>query len=322
MAHKIDVSRVRDELVQAFKLGEEDRVRALIPQLGTGRRQVRAMLESMLADPDSLVRQAAAFGLGELGGEASAKRLEQHLAIEEARDDHDGDAVVGDIVRALGHLKDAGARTSLVRRLERMLARKVERSDIYEIAQALWRKRHPDLLPPVRRSLEQLTLPAPHGLHGLLVLLEKTPEELGAWARDPAVPLENKTEALSVLEEEVPATLVPTLPAFIFTAEALNEQEVGQNRKAEYYCECLLSMLLRDRDRLLSALPADARAALRTVARKLIAATFPNPSIAAAVVLGAIGRPEDAAFLEAHCHEYPTLAKVFRDAAQALRNLH
>src|SRR3954449_12004401 len=106
MAHKIDVARIRDEMVQAFKWGEEDRVRSLIPQLGTGAKQIRAALEAMLEAPDSLVRQAAAFGLGELGGAASAKRLEEQLAIEEARGDYDGEAVVEDIVRALGRIEE------------------------------------------------------------------------------------------------------------------------------------------------------------------------------------------------------------------------
>jgi hypothetical protein len=323
MARKVDVAQIRGELVEAVNQGDEDRARALVPQLGPEPKQVRAALETMLEDPAPLARQAAAFGLGELGGAASVRRLEQQLSVEEARGDYDGDAVVGDIVRALGHLKEAGARASLVRRLERLAARKVERSDIYEIAHPLWRKRHPDLISPVRRSLEQLTLPAPHGLHGLLLLLEKSPEELSAWVRDPAVPVEYRTEVLSVLEEDVPDTLVPTLLAFISAAEALSEQEVGQNRKAAYYCECLFSLLLRDPERLLTAPPLEsARPGLRSVARRVISATFPNPSISAAIVLKAAGRPEDAEFLEAHCPAYPALAKVFRDAAQILRNLH
>jgi HEAT repeat protein len=323
MAHKIDVARIRDELVQAFKWGEEDRVRSLIPQLGTGPKQIRAALEAMLEAPDSLVRQAAAFGLGELGGAASAKRLEEQLSIEEARGDYDGEAVVEDIVRALGRIEEASARAPLVRRLERLAATsQPARSDIGELARALWRRRHPDLLPVVRRSLERISLPAPHGLHGLLPLLEKSPTDLAVWARDPAVPSEHKTRVLVVLEEDVPDAWVPVLPAFISTAEALSEQDLRQDGDAEHYCERLLSLLLTDRERLLPALPESARSALRTVARRLISATFPNPSISAAVVLESIGRPEDAAFLEAHCPEYPTLAKVFHDAAKALRALH
>ncbi len=323
MAHKIDAAHLRDELVQAFKWGDEDRVRALIPRLGKGPKQVRAALEAMLKDADSLVRQAAAFGLGELGGAASARHLEEQLAIEEARGNYDGEAVVEDIVRALGRIEEVSARAPLVRRLERLAATsQPEPSDIIALARALWRRRHPDLRPAVRRSLERISLPAPHGLHGLLPLLEKSPAELDAWARDPAVPVTYKTRVLVVLEEDVPDALITILPAFIATAEALSEQTLKQDRDAEYYCECMLSLLLTDRERLLPALPENTRSALRTVARRLISATFPNPSVSAAVVLEIIGRPEDAPFLEAHCPEYPTLAKVFRDAAQALRNLH
>ncbi|HYO57290.1 HEAT repeat domain-containing protein [Archangium sp.] len=318
----MDVSRIRDDLVRAVKQGDENRARILVFQLGTGPKQIRAVLEAMLEDSDSLVRQAAAFGLGALGGAASAKRLEQQLALEEARGDYDGDAVIADIVRALSHIEEAGARKSLVRRLERLATRKMERSDAYEMAYALWRKRHPDLLPAVRQSLETLSLPAPHGLHGLLLLLEKTPEELNAWAQDPAVPMNYKTEVLAVLQEEVPDALISVLPAFISMAEPLSEETLSQDRHSADYCECLLRLLLMDRERLLSALPEHARSVLRSVARRLISATFPNPSTSAAVILEAIGRPEDAAFLEAHCPEYPTLAKVFLEAAQTLRNLH
>ena len=60
---------------------------------------------------------------------------------------------------------------------------------------------------------------------------------------------------------------------------------------------------------------------MRAVARGLIAATFPNPSPLAAVMLEVVGRPEDADFLDAHCPAYPTLAKVFHDAARVLRGL-
>ncbi|MFL5344109.1 MAG: HEAT repeat domain-containing protein [Hyalangium sp.] len=323
MALKIDVAQIRDELVKAFRFGEEARVRELIPQLGSGPKQVRAELEAMLRNEDSLVRQAAAFGLGELGGAASVRRLEEQLTIEEARGSYGGDAVIEDIVRALGRIEGASARTPLVRRLERLAATpQPEPSDVIWLARALWKRRHSDMLPVVRRSLETISLPAPHGLHGLLPLLEKSPADLDAWARDPMVPIAHKIEVLVVLEEDVPDTLIPILPAFISTAEALSEPSLRQSRDETYYCEHLLRLLLADRERLLPALPANARSAARTVARRLITVTFPNPSTAAAVVLGIIGRPEDAVFLEAHCPEYPTLAKVFRDAAQALRALH
>jgi HEAT repeat protein len=56
----------RDELVAAFKEGDEFRARAQVSRLGA--RKARPLLEAMLEDPDAVVRQAAAFGLGELGG--------------------------------------------------------------------------------------------------------------------------------------------------------------------------------------------------------------------------------------------------------------
>src|SRR5437868_9047581 len=113
MASKKDVSQVRARLVQAVKEGDETGARSLVPQLGVGPRQVRTALEAMLEDSDSLVRQAAAFGLGEIGGTASARRLEQQLAIEETRGDHDGAAVIEDITQALGRIKDSSARAGL-----------------------------------------------------------------------------------------------------------------------------------------------------------------------------------------------------------------
>jgi hypothetical protein len=134
--------------------------------------------------------------------------------------------------------------------------------------------------------------------------------------------VEYKTEVLSVLEEEVPESLLPTFPAFIATAERLSEQAASPDRKAIYYRECLLGLLLMDRERFLPALPQEARIALRAVARSLITATFPNPSLSAAVVLKFVGRLEDAAFLDAHRPEDPTCAKVFNDTAQLLRSRH
>jgi hypothetical protein len=322
MASKQDVSQVRAQLVQAVKAGDETGARSLIPQLGAGPRQVRAILEAMLKDPDSLMRQAAAFSLGELGGAASARRLEQQLAIEEARGDHDGAAVIEDITRALGRIEDSSARAGLVRRLERLARGTPERSDVNELACVLWKQRHPDLLPAVRRSLETLSLPEPHGLHGLLVLLEKSPADLDSWARDPTVSMRHKTRVLAVLAEDVPETLVPVLPAFISAADALSEQTLKQDREAVNLCDSLFRLLLRHRERILAALSKPVREMLRTTARRLITATFPNSSTQAALVLEIVGHPEDAAFLEAHSPQYPVLAKVFHDAAQTLRNLH
>ncbi|WP_146209613.1 hypothetical protein [Vitiosangium sp. GDMCC 1.1324] len=174
----------------------------------------------------------------------------------------------------------------------------------------------------MRRSLETLSLPEPHGLHGLWVLLEKSPVELAAWARDPTVSLCHKTRALAVLAEDVPDTLVPVLPAFISAAEPLSEQLLMQDREALYFYDNLFRLLLRHRERLFVSFPQTARESLRTAARRMITATFPNASPQAASVLEIAGRPEDAAFLEAHAPEYPVLAKVFHDAARVLRNLH
>jgi hypothetical protein len=55
------VARVQEELVSAVKQGDEALARKLVFQLGAGPRQVRAVLETMLEEPASLVRQAAVF---------------------------------------------------------------------------------------------------------------------------------------------------------------------------------------------------------------------------------------------------------------------
>ncbi|WP_224244485.1 hypothetical protein [Hyalangium gracile] len=319
MARMADVTQIQEELVRMFKLGDEAQVRSLMRQLGSGPRQVRAALETMLTHTDGLVRQAAAFGLGELGGAASVKRLEAQLAIEEARGDYDGAAVVEDITRALGRINGAKARASLVKRLERLVAGKPELADVNDLAEALWRKRHPDLIPAVRASLEKLTLQAPHGLHGLLTLLEKSPEELDAWVRDSSVSLAHKRKVLAVAEEDVPDELLTVMPAFIATAQAVSGQMKDARSDARTYCERLFSVLLQDRDRFVGAAPEALRSALRALALEVIVTTYPDPSLRAATILELVGRPEDAAFLTDHCPEESVSAKVFRDAARALR---
>jgi hypothetical protein len=108
------------------------------------------------------------------------------------------------------------------------------------------------------------------------------------------------------------------LLALIALAQNL-EGTMTQVPEAEHYCERLFSLLFSDRERFLTVLPEEARATLRAVARSLIAATFPNPSPMAAVMLEVVGRPEDANFLEEHCPASPTLAKAFKDAARTLR---
>lgn len=318
MAHRVDVAALQQELIDAFEFGEEDRARVLVSQLGEGAEQVRAVLEMMLEQSHGLARQAAVFGLSELGGVASARRLEQQLALEQARGDYDAEAVVEEIVRALGRIAEPSARGSLLRTLEQLGGGKLEHLNAYVLARALWRRRHPDMVPAIRRSLERLPSTAQPALRGLAVLLEKTAGELSAWGRDPAVPLAHKTEALVVLEEDVPEEFISSLAAFIDMAQSL-EGTMTQVPDAEHYCERLFSVLLSGGERLLTALPDEARATLRSVARSLIAATFPNPSTVAATLLGGVGLPEDAEFLEAHRPASPTLAKVFNEATRALR---
>jgi len=289
-----------------------------VSQLGA--REARPLLEAMLEDTEAIVRQAAAFGLGELGGASSARRLEHQLVLEEARGDHAGAAVVESLTRALGHLKGASARSSLSRRLERMTsAGGPAPDDLNEVACALWRHRHPTLIPLLRRTLENSALAGPTVLHGLLVLLEKSPEELREWAADSAIPIELKGQVLTVLAEDLPEELIATLPTFIASALPLVDTAVKQKGVASGYCADLFSLLLRNPGRL-PRLPEDTLPALRDMARRLVAATLAlKCALQAAVLLKHLGRPEDAAQLEAHRPADPVLAKVFDDAAQALR---
>jgi len=321
MARATDMEQLKDELVEAHSWGEEDRARALVSRLGEQPRKARAFLEALMQDPDARVRQAAAFGLGELGGAASVKRLEQQLTLEESRGDYDGASVAEDITLALGRIAEHGARASLARRLERLVVKESDTSEVNTVAYALWRRRHPELLPVVRRSLERLALPVPNCLHGLLILLEKSPEELFIWARDSSVPVEHKTGVLALLQEELPEALVSTLRSFIFVADALPETTLCQQEAAEYYCDRLFSVLLEHHERSLPVLPREVRSELRDVARKVIVATAPNSSLRAASLLQFIGQPEDAALLEAHRPAEPILAEVFDRATRVLRGL-
>jgi hypothetical protein len=317
MAHKLDVEQWRSELVKALKYGEEERARVLVAQPGP--RKARALLEAMQEDTDALVRQAAAFGLGELGGAASARRLEWQLAHEEARGGYDGDSVVEVITQALGRLEEADTRATLVRRLQRLVTHGAAPSDITTVVHALWRKRHPSLVPVIRKSLEQHPSPSPLSLRGLLLLLEKSPEELVAWARDTSVPVELKRGVITVLEEEVPEAWKPTLPAFISTAEDLLGLAVGEDGAEAYYCERLLILLLLNEQSVLPSLPPESRATLRRVARGLVAAKSLSCAMRAVDLFGYVGLPEDASLIEAHRPEDPTLAATFDEVAQALR---
>jgi len=320
MANKLDMTQWQEELADACKFGEEERALALIAEPGP--RKARVMLEDMLAHEDVLVRQAAVFGLGALGGPASAKRLEQQLTLEEARGGYDGEAVAEAIIETLGRLKEAGTRATLVRRLERLAASKGDLADINSVARALWPKRHPDLLPPVRKAVELLGPSAfSSSLYGLLLLLEKSPEELRAWALDPSVPVTHKTKVVTVLRDEVPNTLLPALSSFISAASALIEPASSRDTEAAYYCEFLFRLLIHQRERVLPGLPPESLGELLTLVRKLVPSRDISCSYHAGILLQFVGRPEDVALLEAHCPEDPILAKVFDEAAQALRNI-
>jgi len=318
MARGLNIEQWRQELLDAFHHEDEARARMLVSQPGP--RKARTLLEAMLEEADALVRQAAAFGLGELGGAASAKLLEQQLAQEEAQGTHDGEAVVEAITDALGRLESTDARASLIRRLRRLVAGKPSASDINAVACALWRRRHPDLLSTIPPCLQPLPLPASRPLHGLLVLLETSPEALPSWVREPSVPLEYKTGVLMLLEEELPPSLVPALPAFISTAHEVQELATLQRGAPSYYCECLLSLLLTHREPLLEELPPEALSELHDLARELVASVAPNCSFRAAMLLRYIGRPEDVDLLLAHRPEDDVGAKSFEDVVQALRH--
>jgi hypothetical protein len=320
MTRGTDVEQLQDELVDACSWGEEDRAREVVSRFGVEPR-ARALLEAMLEDPGALVRQAAAFGLGVLGGSASARRLEQQLALEEAREDYDGDSVVEEIIRALGNLEDAGARAALVRKLERLAASGPEPRDVNPVAAALWKRRHPDLLPILRRCLDQMDPKDWGSLEGLLVLLERTPEALHAWVCDPLVPVARKTRVVTVLDAELPPAQAATLPSFISAASSMSEDAVRQEGEASRYCDRLFSLLLLYKEQVLPSLSEEASTRLRTLARRLVASVDPSCSLGAAVVLKHIGRPEDSALLDAHRPAEPVLAKVFDDASRALRGI-
>ncbi|WNG27829.1 HEAT repeat domain-containing protein [Cystobacter fuscus] len=320
MALGTNLEQLRDELVDACASGEEARARALVLKLGEQPRKARALLEALLQAPDSRARQAAAFGLGELGGPASTRRLEQQLVLEEARGDHDGSSVAEAITLALGRIEGARARASLIRRLERLASDNPNSADVNVVAYELWKRRHPDLLPSVRKSLERIALPTPNVLNSLLILMEKAPDELSAWALSPSVPIEDKTGVLALLEEELPEALIVLLPAFISVAHASCETVPSQKKAAVYYCERLCSVLIKHKETVLSTLPSQLRSELRDMARKMIVATAPNSSLRAALLLQFVGQSEDAALLEAHHPAEPILARAFDETVKVLRD--
>jgi hypothetical protein len=158
-------------------------------------------------------------------------------------------------------------------------------------------------------------------LRGLLVLLEKSPEDLKGWVRDPVVPVEHKKEVLEMLGEDLPEAWAGSLSAFLSAARALEEKAVSHEGDAADYCERLFSLLIRHHQ-YRGALSAAVRAELRALARSLVAAVDLNCAYRAAAMLKLVGRPEDAAVIEAHLPNHPDLAKDFEEIAQALRSLH
>jgi hypothetical protein len=320
LAQELGEEQWRSELVDALRLGEEERARGLVATLREARpRQLRAVLEEMLESSDGKARQAAAFALGELGGPASTRRLEQQLVLEEARVDHDSSSVVQVITQVLGQLKSAGARAALVRKLNRLASGKPDQTAVNDVTYALWRKRHPELIPAVRDVLQRIALPSAKALHALLRLLESSPAQLNAWLEDGAVPLSDKTEVLTVLDEDMPAELECVLPSFICLAQSVIDVAATRNGAENEFCERLLTLLLLHRERLFPSLPPDARSTLRNVARRLVAAPEAIRSIGAAVTLEYVGGREDAELLETHRPQDDVLGKVFDDAAHVLR---
>jgi len=320
MAQELGKEQWRSELVDAFRSGEEERARGLVATLREAQpRQVRAVLEEMLESPDGKARQAAAFALGELGGPASTRRLEQQLVLEEARGNYDGSSVAQVITQVLGQLKSAGARAALVRKLNRLAAGTPDPTDVNDVTYALWRKRHPELIPAVRDVLRRIASPTARALNALLRLLESSPAQLSAWIENEAVPLSDKTEVLTVLDEEVPAELDCVLPSFIRLAQTVIDVAATQEGAENEFCERLVTLLLLHREHLFPSLAPNARSALRDVARRMVAAPEALRSIGAAVTLQYVGQREDAELLEMHRPQDDVLGKVFDDAAHALR---
>lgn len=319
VTRKPDLAQLQEELVDAFEWCEEDRARALVAKLAEQPRQGRAVLEEMLRSKDASVRRAAVFGLGELGGKTSIKRLEQQMAIEEARDDYDGESVLEVITQALGRIKETGSRASLIRRLKRLLENKPSNSDVSDVAYALWRKRHPELIPVIRSALEQLPVKDAWALRALLYLLERPPNALAAWALDPSVPPGLKEDVMVILHEELPDELLPVMPAFISGANALPDSAVSQRGDAANFCERLFTNVLLHPERILAALSTESRSELRALARRCVEARLPNCSLRAAAALRHVGRPEDVALLEAYRPADPIVAVVYDDSIKALR---
>ena len=135
-----------------------------------------------------------------------------------------------------------------------------------------------------------------------------------------SVSLELKSNAMAILDEEVPDELLAVIPAFITLASRVGDAVEQQGEAAEY-CDRLFITLLLHRQRVLPALPAGVLSELHALARKCVEARVPNCSTRAARMLQQLGHPEDAALIEANRPDYsPILAEVFDDIARALRS--
>ncbi|HYO65147.1 MAG TPA: hypothetical protein VEU33_03610 [Archangium sp.] len=322
MAREIDLEQWRSELVDAFHWGDQERARSLVVTLREAQpRRVHGVVEQMLQSPDGKVRQAAAFALGELGGPASARRLEQQLLAEESRGDFDASSVVQVITQALSQIESASSRATLVRRLNRLAAGSPEGSDVDDVVYALWRKRHPELIPAVGGALDRIVPPASEGLQALLRLLENSPEELRVWIEDGSVPVEQKTKVLTVLDEEMPEELVPVLPSLIFLAGSMIEVASTNKGQERRFCDRLFNLLLLHREHLLSPLSAKARAVLREVARRMVAAPETVRIIKAATLLEYVGQRVDADLLAEHKPQDEVPGRVYEEAIGVLRKL-
>ncbi|MFY2560065.1 hypothetical protein ACN469_20820 [Corallococcus terminator] len=310
MASRGDTAKAADELVESFHQGDEARAREAVARLGA---DAEAWLARSLESPDARLRRAAVFGLGVLGGASNLRRLERQLVIEEARADLDGKAVAEVVTQSLGELHEAETRGSLTRRLEQLTRGAPGASELYTLAHALWKRRHPELLPVVEQAIRTLTPSVSGPLQGLQVLLSKSPESLSEWAGDASVALADKTRVLTVLESDLPEAWLPSLAAFI--PSSLSDSSTS----AREYVECLLSVLLAHSERVLPCLPDDAQTRLRSLALGLLGSQDPDLSLRSAIILQSVGLPEDAEVIEAHRPQDSIGAKAFDDAARALR---
>jgi len=321
MEQQFDPTLVRDGLVDAFEWGDDERLEELISQLAGQPRRASKVLDEMLSSPDARERSPAVFALGRLGGTRSLRRIEEQLAVEEAREDYDGSAVIEVITEALGHIKEAASRATLVRRFRRLLSGRPGETDVNDLCYALWRKRHPELISVVKSGLERFPAGSFPALDALLRLLETPIEALVAWSLDASVPLTPKRKVLTLLDEEFPRDFVPVLAALISAAEALKDAPVTQRRgEAASFCDRLFITTMLHRQWLLSALPVAAHQALRAVARRCVASLDPSCALQAALMLAYIGELKDMSLIEAHFPEDTSLVTTYQEAVQLLRS--